>query len=86
MPQEFSSREINPGGKDPTKMRGGTKVGVGAWGVAVIRTVMEPGDEGEKREKEMLELVRQAEEEERLRESAAALETDEIRVTVTEVG
>ena len=87
MPQEFASPEINPEGKDPTKILGGTKVGVGAWGVAVIRTVMEPGEDGLKKEQEMLALVKQAEEEERReQERLRQMEPDGERVIVTEVG
>lgn len=86
MPQEFSSTELNPDGKDPTKIRGGTRVGVGAWGIAVVRTVLEFGDEGTKKEKEMLELVRLAEEEERKeQERLREFEPDEGRVMITEV-
>lgn len=87
MPPEFASPELNPKGKDPTKMCGGTGVGVGAWGIAVVRTVLELGEEGAKKEKEMLEIVRLAEEEERKeQERLREFEPDEGRVIVTEVG
>jgi hypothetical protein len=87
IPQEFTSLEINPDGKDPTKMRGGTRVGVGGWGIAVVRTVLEFGDEGAKKERDMLKLVRLAEEEERkVQERIREFEPDEGRVIVTEVG
>ena len=86
MPREFESPEINPDGKDPTEILGGTKVGVGAWGIAVIRTVMERSTKGVLKEKEMLKLVREAEEEERRRLERRRELEPEGRVIVTEVG
>ena len=68
-------------------MLGGTKVGVGAWGIAVIRTVMESNYDEKEKEKEMLELVRQAEEEDRIeRQRLQEIVPDDDRVVVTEVG